>query len=262
VKIAAAQISCALGDLDANVRKIADFSALAKKSGAALVLFPEMSDTGYSMPVIEKCARPRKEGAVTQLQEIARENSIAVVAGISEREAGSIFNAQAFIDADGELLAKYRKTHLVTAAPLDERVCLSPGNEFVTAKIDKFNVALSICYDLRFPEMARTLVVKHGANVIVNSSAWPVVRAEHLRILALARAVENQSYFIIANRVGTDDGVTLCGGSLIVDPSGKILASASSDCEELIAAEISADVIAQVRDLVRVFDHRRPELYS
>ena len=110
--------------------------------------------------------------------------------------------------------------------------------------------------------MARTLVVKHGANVIVNSSAWPVVRAEHLKILAVARAVENQSYFIIANRVGTDDGVTFCGSSMIVDPSGKTLGVASPDREELIAAEISADVIAQIRNLVRVFDHRRPELYN
>jgi len=74
--------------------------------------------------------------------------------------------------------------------------------------------------------------------------------------------VENQSYFIISNRVGTDDGVTFCGSSVIVDPSGKILAAASPEREELIAAEVSADVIAQVRDLVRVFDHRRPELYK
>jgi omega-amidase len=110
--------------------------------------------------------------------------------------------------------------------------------------------------------MARTLVVKRGANVIVNSSAWPVVRAEHLRILALARAVENQSYFVIANRVGTDDGVTLCGSSIIVDPSGKVLAAASPDREELIQAEISERVIADVRRLVPAFDHRRPELYQ
>ena len=99
--------------------------------------------------------------------------------------------------------------------------------------------------------------MKHGANVIVNSSAWPVVRAEHLRILALARAVENQSYFIIANRVGTDDGVTLCGGSVIVDPAGKVLASASADREELIQAEISDEVIADVRKRVPAFAHRR-----
>ena len=262
MKVAAAQIFCAPGDSDTNVRKIRDFTALAKKSGVELIVFPEMTDTGYSMPVIEKHARPWKNGVVKDLQKIAKKNSIAIIAGISDREDDAIFNAQVLIAANGEVLGKYRKTHLVTAAPLDERVCLAPGNEFVSQKIDNFTLGLSICYDLRFPEMARTLVVKHGANVIVNSSAWPVVRAEHLRILAIARAVENQSYFIIANRVGTDDGVTFCGSSIIVDPSGKILAAASPDREEMIAAEMSADVIAQVRNLVRVFDHRRPELYQ
>ena len=98
--------------------------------------------------------------------------------------------------------------------------------------------------------------------MILNSSAWPVVRAEHLRILALARAVENQSYFIIANRVGTDDGVTFAGSSLIVDPSGTILAAASPDREELIQAEISEQVIADVRNRVTVFAHRRADLYN
>src|SRR5436305_11333639 len=169
-------------------------------------------------------------------------------ARISDRDVDSILNAQVFVDANGKVLVKYRKMHLVTAAPLDERVCFSPGNGFVAAKISDFNVGLSICYDLRFPEMARALVVKYGANLIVNSSAWPVVRAEHLRILALARAVENQSYFIVANRVGTDDGVTLCGGSVIIDPAGKILTSASTDREELIQAEISTGIIDEVRE--------------
>ena len=261
MKVAAAQISCALGDFDANVRKVRDYAAQARKSGAELIVFPEMTDTGYSMPVIQEHAREWKNGAVVDLQKVAKENSIAIVAGISDRDGESIFNAQVFIDAKGEVLAKYRKTHLVTAAPLDERVCFSPGKEFVTTRIDKFTIGLSICYDLRFPEMARTLVVKHGANVVVNSSAWPVVRAEHLRILVLSRAVENQSYFVIANRVGTDDGVTFCGSSVIVDPSGKILAAASPDREELIETEISEERLSEARDSVRVFDHRRPDLY-
>jgi omega-amidase len=262
MKIAAAQISCTPGDFDANLRKVRDFAALAKKSGAELVVFPEMIDTGYSMPVIQKYAKKWSDGAVPELQKIAKETSIAIVAGISDRDGASIFNAQVFVNAQGEVVAKYRKTHLVTAAPLDERVCLSPGNEFVSCKVGKFTVGLSICYDLRFPEMARTLVVERGANVIVNSSAWPVVRAEHLRILALSRAVENQSYFIIANRVGTDDGVTFCGSSVIVDPSGAILAAASPDREELIEAEISEQLIADVRNRVTVFAHRRAELYK
>ena len=271
MKIAAAQISCVLGDFNANLRKIRDFAALGKKSGAEVVVFPEMVDTGYSMPVIEEHAKKWSDGAVPELQKIAKEISIAIVAGISDRDGDSIFNAQVLVNAHGEVLAKYRKTHLVTAAPLDERVCLSPGNEFVSCKIDppsqgsgvagNFNVGLSICYDLRFPEMARTLVVERGANVIVNSSAWPVVRAEHLRILALARAVENQSYFIIANRVGTDDGVTFCGSSVIVDPSGAVLAAAPADREEIIYGEISNEVVDLVRSRVAVFQHRRTDLY-
>ena len=262
MKIAAAQISCVLGDFTANLRKTRDFAFLAKKSGAEIVVFPEMIDTGYSMPVIRKHAKKWSDGAVPELQKIAKEISISMVAGISDRDGESIFNSQVLVNAQGGVVAKYRKTHLVTAAPLDERVCLSPGNEFVSCKIDKFNVGLSICYDLRFPEMARQLVVERGANVIVNSSAWPVIRAEHLRILALARAVENQSYLIIANRVGTDDSVTFCGSSVIVDPSGAILAAAPSDGEELIQSEISEQVIADVRSRITVFNHRRPELYK
>ena len=262
MKIAAAQISSALGDFNANVRKVRNFSALAKKSGAELIVFPEMIDTGYSMPVIQKHAKKWTDGALPQLQKIAKELSIAMVAGISDRDGAAIFNVQVFLNARGEVVAKYRKTHLVTAPPLDERICLSPGDQFVSGKAGKFNFGLSICYDLRFPEMIRSLVVRHGANVVVNSSAWPVVRAEHLRILALARAVENQSYLIIANRVGTDDGVTFCGSSVIVDPSGSILAAASVDREELIEAEISEQVISEVRNRLTVFAHRRAELYT
>jgi predicted amidohydrolase len=226
MKAAAAQISCVPGDFDTNMKKVRDFAGLAKRSGAELVVFPEMSDTGYSMPVIQKHARNWKDGAVVDLQKIAKQNSIGIVAGISDRDGRAIFNAQVLVNANGEVLAKYRKTHLVTAAPLDERVCLSPGNEFVTCKLETFNVGLSICYDLRFPEMARTLAVKRSADLIVNSSAWPVVRAEHLRILTLARA------------------------------------AASADREELIDAEISEEIIADVRSRVTVFAHRRPDLYQ
>jgi len=262
MKIAAAQISCAPGDLEANLRKVREFAARGQGSGADLVVFPEMTDTGYSMGAIRKHARPWNKGAVPELQKIATDLSLGVIAGISDRDGGSIFNAQVFVSREGEVLAKYRNTHLVTAAPLDERVCLSPGDKLVTCKIDKFNVGLSICYDLRFPEMCRTLVVTHGANVIINSSAWPFVRMQHLRVLALARAIENQSYVIIANRVGTDDGVTFCGSSVIVDAYGAILAGASADREELIYAEISEEVITDVRQRIPVFDHRRGDLYQ
>ena len=261
MKIAAAQIACAPGDLEANLRTINDFASRAKDSGAELIVFPEMIDTGYSMPVIQKHATSWKEGAVPQLQKMAKQLSLAIIAGVSDRDGARIHNAQAFIDAGGNIRGKYRKTHLVTAAPLDERPVFNAGDAFVSCKLDKFNLGLTICYDLRFPEVCRALAVEHGANVFVNSSAWPLPRLEHLRILALTRAIENQCYLILANRVGTDDGVTFCGTSAIMDPYGVIVAAASADREELLQAEISEDVIKSVRGRMAVFDHRRQDLY-
>jgi omega-amidase len=220
-----------------------------------------MVDTGYSMPTIQERATSWKEGAVPELQKMAKELSLAIVCGVSDRDGKYIYNAQVVVDVKGEIAAKYRKTHLVTAAPLDERVCFSPGNEFVNYEIGCFNIGLSICYDLRFPELCRALAVKHGANVFVTSSAWPFVRIEHLRVFTLARAIENQAYLILANRVGTDDGVTFCGSSAIIDPYGVTIAAASTDREELLQAEISSEVIDSVRNRIAVFAHRRQDLY-
>ena len=97
--------------------------------------------------------------------------------------------------------------------------------------------------------------------MFINSSAWPSVRAEHLRLLAQTRAIENQSYLILANRVGTYDSVTFCGTSAIIDPYGATVAATSVDREELIQAEISENIIRSVRSRMAVFEHRRPDLY-
>src|SRR5947208_16964387 len=106
--VAASQISCVLGDFDANLQKIRDFTARTKKSGADLIVFPEMIDTGYSMPVIQRHAKAWKQGAAAELQKIARELSIAIVAGISDRDGDSIVNAQVWVDPRRQLVAKYR----------------------------------------------------------------------------------------------------------------------------------------------------------
>jgi len=125
----------------------------------------------------------------------------------------------------------------------------------------EFNFGLSICYDLRFPEVARALALEHDADVLLVSSAWPLPRVAHLRALAIARAIENQSYLVLANRTGVDAGVTCCGTSAVIDPSGVVLASASGDREELLTADISAEEIAAVRNKIPVFNHRRRDLY-
>jgi omega-amidase len=263
VKIAAAQIACALGDLDANLRKICDFSARAKDGGAELIVFPEMADTGYAMPVIQACARPWSEGAVPELQRFAQSLSLAIVCGVSERDGASIYNSQVFIDANGNVVGSYRKTHLFTAAPIGEDKCFSPGNELTSFPFGGgLRLGLSICYDLRFPEVYRTLAIEGDVNVFILSSAWPFPRVEHFRILATARAIENQSYVIVSNRVGTDEGVTFCGTSAIIDPYGVTIASASTDREELVQAEVSEEAITSIRNKMAVFAQRRPDLYG
>jgi predicted amidohydrolase len=261
MKVAAAQITCALGDLDANLGKIRDFVSRAKDDDTKLIVFPEMTDTGYSMPVIQKHATDWTKGAVPNLKEIAKKFSIAIICGVSERSDESIHNSQVVVDANGEIVAKYRKSHLFTSVPIEEHKCFSPGNQLTDFAHNKFRFGLGICYDLRFPDFFRALAVEENVNTFIISSAWPFPRVEHLRTLAMARAIENQSYVILSNRVGTDDGVTFCGSSAIIDPYGVIVAAGSTDREELISAELSSDLIASVRKHMPVFEHRRPDLY-
>ena len=262
MKVAAAQIACALGDVDANLGKMRDFSARAKNEGVELIVFPEASDTGYSMPVICEKAKPWTDGAVPELRKTAKELSIAIVAGVSERDGDAIYNSQVFIDSGGEILASYRKTHLFALPPMDESACYTPGDKFVGVETAGFQFGLAICYDIRFPEVCRTLALEHAANVLLVSSAWPTPRVAHLRALAIARAIENQSYLVLANRSGVDAGVTCCGTSAIIDTSGAVLASASADREELVTADISAEAIVALREKMPVFRHRRRDLYG
>jgi omega-amidase len=261
MKIAVAQIACVLGDVSANLAKMQDFSRRAKNAGAELIIFPEASDTGYSMPVIRQQATPWTEGAVPALQAMAKEVELTIVAGVSERTGEQIYNSQVFIDPRGEILASYRKTHLFVCAPNDESSCYTPGEKFVSVGASRFTFGLGICYDIRFPEVCRTLALEHNANVFLISSAWPTPRAQHLRALAVARAIENQSYLVLSNRTGVDAGVTCCGLSAIIAPSGEMIAQASTDQEELIMGDISTDEIGAVRAKVPVFRDRRTDLY-
>src|SRR5207244_2441053 len=138
-----------------------------------LIAFPEMTDTGYAMPLIQKHASDWKTGFVPGLQQIARELSIAIVSGVSERVGSSIYNSQVLIDAKGSVAAKYRKTHLYAVAPVEEQTCFAPGDAFVSFDFGGLKFGFSICYDLRFPELYRKLVTKKNVDAFIISSAWP-----------------------------------------------------------------------------------------
>jgi omega-amidase len=262
MKIAVAQISCSLGDPEANLSKVHDFSRRAKDISAELIVFPEMTDTGYSMPVIQKHANHWKSGFVTGLQEIAKQLSIAIASGVSERDGSSIYNSQVLVDAKGEIVAKYRKAHLYAVAPVEEQTCFTPGDSFASFNLGRLRFGFSICYDLRFPEMYRKMAIEQNVGAFAISSAWPFPRVEHFRTLALARAIENQSYVVASNRVGKDDDLWFCGSSAIIDPRGVVIAAASADREELIHADLSQELVDSVRQRVQSLGHRRQDLYG
>jgi len=262
MKIAVAQISCSLGDPEANLLKVRDFSRRAKELGAELIVFPEMTDTGYSMPVIRAHANHWTGGFVAGLQETARQLSIAIVSGVSERDGASIYNSQVFVDQQGKIIAKYRKTHLYAVAPVEEQTCFAAGDRFASFAFGNLHLGFSICYDLRFPEMYRKLATEQNVGAFIVSSAWPFPRVEHFRTLAMARAIENQSYVIASNRVGKDDDLWFCGSSAIIDPRGVLIAAASADREELIHADVSEELVLSVRSRVESLSHRRLDLYG
>ena len=261
MKIAVAQIKCSLGDVSANIDQIASLSQKAKEKGSDVIVFPEMVDTGYEMSIIREKASSWDEAPFQSIQKIAAENGIHIICGISEKEGDNIFNSIAAFNPNGELLGKYRKAHLAAYPPLDEDSCISPGNSLEIIQIGDMKWGLMICYDLRFPEMSRSLVLK-GAEVLVLCSAWPFPRVTHWKTLTCARAIENQVYFIAANRVGTDGMVTFCGSSCIADPYGVIVASAAEDREALIVGEISKENLISVRNRMPIFLHRRKDIYE
>jgi len=261
VKISVAQISCSLGDPQANLSKVGDFCRRANEAGAELIVFPEMTDTGYSMSVIQEHADDWNRGFVPGLREIANRLSMAIVSGVSEREGSSIYNSQVLIDAMGDIVAKYRKAHLYAVAPVEEQTCFVPGDTFASFALGDLRFGFSICYDLRFPEMYRKLATEQNVGAFLISSAWPFPRDEHFRVLAQARAIENQSYVVASNRVGKDDDLWFCGSSAIIDPRGVIIAAASADREELIHADLSEELVQSVRKRVDSLGHRRKDLY-
>jgi omega-amidase len=260
MKIALAQMRCYPGDVVRNGRAILDRIRRAADSGCDVAVFPEMSDTGYHMPTIVKTAAPWDGGVYSDIAGAAAERKVTVIAGLSEKVGEDIYNSIAVLGPDGQLVAKYRKIHLITAEPVCEQNFIRPGNGVTICELAGFKVGLMTCYDIRFPELARTLALG-GAELLVVPAAFPLPRIGHWEILASARAIENQVYLAAVNRVGDDCSLTFGGSSRLLDPLGTILGSASTVDESLILGEVVRERLVEVRERMKVYRDRREDLY-
>jgi predicted amidohydrolase len=259
----------ATADRDRNLQTADRLVRAAAAAGATLIVLPEKW-SAYGLPEVAVEAAEALDGpALTWARDIAAELGIDLVAGsIPERGEGKRgSNTSVHIGPDGKDRAVYRKIHMfdvsVGGTAYRESDNEAPGSEITGSVLaDGTRVGLSICYDLRFPELFRKLAID-GALIVVLPSAFTVsTTRDHWEILVRARAIENQCFFIAPNQVGEHArGVKSGGHSLIVDPWGVVLARADKG-EQFIAADLDFERLRRIRQKLPSLASRRDDVYG
>ncbi len=266
------------GDKRRNIEKALSFLHAAAGRKARFILLPEVFNyrggiktkqdlrmISEEIPgVLRHAQDDSKDGERSRTKSLrpfldaARKSKAFVLAGsIYEKGEGSqkVYNTSALISPEGKVIAKYRKIHLFDAIlkkkAIRESDFFLAGKKIVIARIEQFNVGMSICYDLRFPELYRACA-RLGAHVLCVPSAFTKITGQvHWEVLLKARAIENLCYVLAPNQTGTDArGIEAFGHSLIISPWGEILARASATAEEIIFADLSLPEVQKAR---RVF---------
>jgi predicted amidohydrolase len=240
MKIALTQYSPDWEAKEANKEKI--ISLLNEVDEAELLIFPEMTLTGFTMKSKEMSETIQGD-SFRFFSSIAKEKSVNIFAGIIERRKNLLYNTLIHIKPDGELCKLYRKIHPFTYS--GENKYFDAGVKPAYTKIKNWKIGLSICYDLRFPELYRKYG-KRKTHLIVNIANWPDTRIEHWRTLLKARAIENQCYVAGVNRVGKDPKLNYVGFSSVFDPMGKEIAAIEND-ERVIIVDIEKNYVDEVR---------------
>ncbi len=268
MKVAAVQLN-ATADRAANLAGADRLTRAAAADGARLIVLPEKWTAMGAEDDLRAAAEPLDGPAIGWARTIARELGIDLIAGsILERVSGQdkLANTSVHVDPQGECKAVYRKVHMFDVEVGGRSYCESaleqPGEEIVlSSTAEGVGLGMSICYDLRFPELYRILAVR-GARLIAVPAAFtlPTTR-DHWETLVRARAIENQAFMIAANQVGTHPAGQQSGGrSMIVDPWGVVLAQAP-DSEGHIVAELDLDRQREIRTRLPSLANRRPAAY-
>ncbi len=255
-------------DVEANVAQAAALADEAAAGGARLVALPEYlqyrgPDAGY------RASARSVPGPTTQpFAEVARRRGAWILVGsVAETsdDPERPYNTSVLIDPDGSVAARYRKIHLFDVAvddgPVDtESARVSPGEEPVCADVDGVRIGLSVCYDLRFPELYRSLALAGAEVLTVPANFTERTGRDHWEVLLRARAIENGAYVLAPSQVNGPPGSPAYGRSTIVDPWGTVIAQAP-DVVGIIRADIETDRVAAVRRQIPSLANRRPASY-
>jgi omega-amidase len=258
-KIAVIQMDLAFGNPEANFAKAKERIAEAAGQGADVIVLPELWTTGYDLNRLDEIADPEGRETSSLISELARKHSVHIVAGsVAARTGEGVANTLLVFDKHGNLAGRYGKAHLFRL--MDEEKHLVAGNTAGLFRLDGVSCAGVICYDIRFPELARKLALG-GAKILFVPAEWPHPRLHHWRTLLQARAIENQMFVVSCNTVGDSGGTSFFGHSMIIDPWGEVIAEAGDE-ETILAAEVDLSLADEVRGRIPVFADRRPETYE
>jgi predicted amidohydrolase len=269
MRVACVQINASGSKAD-NIERAEALVARAAATGADVVLLPEKWNGIGTAEILLEVAEPLEGGeTVEAMSGWARSHGITLVGGsIAERREGreKLSNTSVVFDPEGEIAAVYRKIHLfdveVGGHVYRESETEEPGDEPVTCEVEGWRVGLSVCYDLRFPELYRILVVE-GAELVTVPAAFTLYTGkDHWELLLRARAVENQCFVAAANQWGVNaGGKPSYGRSSIVDPWGVVLAQApDEDC--VISAELDRATMERIRRELPSLANRQPAAYT
>ena len=264
IKIALAQIRSKRENKKANLQKIEEFTLKAKKQGANLVVFPELSLTGYVLhDQVYELAEEIPGPSIKIVEDLAKRTGMLIVFGmpeLSEKTKATIFNTAVIVGPNG-FIGKYRKRYLPTHSVFEEKRYFRQGYQTAVFKTSIGNLGLLICYDIFFPEICRLTRLK-GAELIVCISASPAVRRRYFEILTAARALENTAFLAYVNLAGVEDGLHFWGGSRLVGPTGDLLVKAKYDEEDLVVCEIDYTNMRSAETFIPMLRDLRPELFE
>lgn len=269
MRVAALQM-CSTPDVEANLRTADRLVREAAADGATLLLLPEKWTCLGGPEAIAAGAQPFDGPALAWAREIARELAVDLVAGsFAEAVAGQerTANTSVHVGPDGEVRASYRKVHMfdvtVDGVRYEESAREQPGDELVTSTTaGGVGLGLSVCYDLRFPELYRILALR-GARILLVPSAFTwATTLQHWEVLLRARAIEDQCFVIAANQHSEHaPGLRSGGHSMIVDPWGVVLAGAGAEGDAVVRADLDLERLEAVRESLPSLAHRRPVTY-
>src|SRR5437667_6661762 len=268
IRVACVQMT-SRADKAANLERAERLVARAAATGADLVVLPEKWNAIGDAAVLHAAAEPIAGGeSVEAMATWARTHGITLVGGsITERREGreKLSNTCLVFDPEGELAAVYRKIHLfdvdVGGHRYRESDAEEPGDEPVVARLEDWPIGLSVCYDLRFPELYRILALEGAELVTVPAHFTLYTGKDHWHVLLRARAIENQNYVAAAAQIGeTIPGKPSYGRSLIADPWGTVVAQAPDE-ETVISAELDRERLLQVRRNLPSLANRQADAY-